>query len=171
MKNRQRDRGCRCCSTQIGAVALFAFTAVLMSGCCALRTRGTAFGRLEGIVVFSESIQPSCISPRETHPARQDAYGGLLFITGREVYADHLNKGIPNRKVYVDVVDDEGNVVDSSPLSKEPRVTFAENLTDSKGFFSVQVASYTAGTYYLHARYADKIGVGDSYSMKLIFSK
>lgn len=115
----------RNCANRIGAFALCAAATIGTSGCCALMTRGKAFGRLEGTVLFSDWTQPNCISPRQTRPLHQDAYGGPLDITGREVYADHLNKGIPNRSVYINFVDENGNEIDDNPnLWPPPRAVY-----------------------------------------------
>jgi len=134
------------------------------TGCCAWRTRGRAFGRIESFVIITAK-KCNCPAPEHTFGLTGQIEKPLT-VFAREVISNKLREGIPNRTVKLSVVDATGDPVGADIASVVP-ITFR---TDSHGFGPpISIVSHVQQVVRIRAEYLDKRASSVSYSMPIWF--
>lgn len=158
---RNRQRWLHCKIALCFVVACFLATT---TGCCAWRTRGRSFGRIEAFVIITAK-KCNCPAPEHTF-GLTGQIDKPLTVFAREVFSNKLRQGIPNRTVTLSVVDATGDPVNTNAASVAP-VSFQ---TDSRGFGpSISIVSHVQQVVRIRADYLDKRAASVSYSMPIWF--
>ena len=158
-RNRNRWLDCK-----IALCVVVACVSATTTGCCAWRTRGRAFGRIEAFVIIT-SKKCNC-------PAPERAFGLTgqlekpLTVFAREVFSNKLRDGIPNRTVTLSIVDATGDPVSADIASVQP----TSFQTDSRGFGPpISIVGHLQQVVRIRAEYVDKRAISASYSMPIWF--
>lgn len=139
---------------------------VLLGGCCPSPNIRVA-DKLEAFVLFGfrsrTEVRPE-VALAGNSPPTGIAPGESLYGFLREVFCDHLDRGIKARRIELAVVDERGAPAHGPEL--DPR----EVQTDSDGFATFAFLAHGPGTFRVVAMYDDKRAVSLSYSPVIIVS-
>jgi hypothetical protein len=150
--------------SKIAICFVVACVSATTTGCCAWRTRGRAFGRIEAFVIITAK-KCNCPAPEHTF-GLEGQIEKPLTVFAREVFSSRLREGIPNRTVKLSVVDATGDTVSADVASVAP-MTFQ---TDSRGFGpAISIVSHVQQVVRIRAEYLDKRATSVSYSMPIWF--
>jgi hypothetical protein len=153
---------------KLSKASLILTAAILLTGCCCWKTRGTIPDHISTYVIVGLGEREECPGPRKDNSGYVLGVDQHLSIWARSVYYNKLNLPVSDVPITFEVIDAFGDRIESPPAAVTPMGVLTNN--DGFSFEDANFSATVAGVYRIKATYPDRRGSTISLSIPIIVS-